>query len=60
MDEFISYVLSFYGNGGIYDIGLTREMAANCAARITDLEGDSYDRETVRDLACELYGLTFI
>jgi hypothetical protein len=59
-DKFIEYVYSFYGPGGVYDMGATK----NEIALATDLHiseglpdsfcGDSIDRECVRDLIIEL------
>lgn len=56
MKEFIDYVLSFYGKGGLYDIGATEEevkTALNIRLKIRqdiEFDGDSYDREIVRDI----------
>lgn len=56
MKEFIDYVLSFYGQGEIYDIGATRDEAwqALCISfrekRSFPFCGDSVDRELIRDL----------
>jgi|TARA_B110000238_G_C16003384_1_gene385514 hypothetical protein len=54
--NFIDYVLDFYGHGGIYDFGATKEMVV--AATIERLEtylhtpfcADTVDRELVRDI----------
>jgi hypothetical protein len=54
-NEFLDYVLSFYGPGELYDIGMTREEAAlGYLLRLTSkphwpFEGDTVDRELVRD-----------
>lgn len=67
MKEFVDYVMSFYGKGEIYDIGATREevWSATCIRikRNADMplngisfEGDSLDRESVRDLILEMRG----
>ena len=62
--EFIDYVLSFYGPGEIYDIEATRDEVWNALvfrirsaerAGVT-LEGDSIDRELVRDIILDLRG----
>ena len=58
INEFIDYVLSFYGPGGIYDMGMTRDEALmGTGIRIghskfngVHFEGDSIDREAVRDI----------
>ena len=68
-DEFFEYVFSFYGKGGLYDQGRTREQIAFATCRYLDLiakgdlehvhwtwgEGDSLDRERVRDIMNDLY-----
>ena len=68
-DEFFEYVFSFYGSGGLYDQGRTREQIAFATCRYLDLiakgdlehvhwtwgEGDSLDRERVRDIMNDLY-----
>jgi len=54
--EFVEYVLSFYGTGGIYDFGATEaDVRGALDQRLrtaTDFpfEGDSIDRELVRDI----------
>jgi hypothetical protein len=63
--EFIDYVLGFYGSGGVYDMGATRDdVAVAVGMRMArakhsqvPFEGDSLDREAVRsilirELAC--------
>jgi hypothetical protein len=63
-NEFIDYVLSFYGDGGIYPQGRTKEQVAYatlmyldaCNDVITWGDGDSLDRERVRDTMNDLYG----
>jgi hypothetical protein len=50
--DFINYVLSFYGVGGIYDHGWSdQQIIAACEVRMGMVEyaGDSIDREWVRD-----------
>lgn len=55
--DFIEYCLSFYGEGGLYDMGATREeILAACFLYLTartdaslNFCGDSVDREGVRD-----------
>ena len=62
-NEFIEYVYSFYGDGGLYDQKRTREQIAyatldyldSCNDVITWGNGDSLDRERVRDTICLLY-----
>lgn len=55
--EFLDYCLDFYGEGGLYECGLTPEELSK-ALKIrktfnfaTEFEGDSIDREMVRDIA---------
>jgi len=58
MKAFIDYVLSFYGVGGIYDYNFNIEEVKK-AIRIhlldgeTPFEGDSVDREMVRDIVLD-------
>jgi hypothetical protein len=50
--DFINYVLSFYGVGGIYEHGWSdQQIIAACEVRMGMVEyaGDSIDREWVRD-----------
>lgn len=67
MKEFVDYVMDFYGESGIYDIKATREEVwqATCIRikRCADMplngisfEGDSLDREAVRDIILEIRG----
>ena len=63
-NEFIEYVYSFYGDGGLYDQKRTREQIAyatlnyldSCNDNITWGYGDSLDRERVRDHMNNMYG----
>jgi hypothetical protein len=54
--DFIDYVLDFYGKGGTYDFGATKQMVvAATIERIeryphTPFHSDSLDREWVRDI----------
>ena len=62
-NDFINYCLSFYGVGGLYDQGRTKEQVAyatlyyldSCNDQITWGNGDSLDRERVRDVMNHLY-----
>ena len=66
--EFIEYVLSFYGEGGLYpENNRTREQVSYATLRYLDLcasddnimtwgDGDSIDRERVRDIMTAIYG----
>ena len=59
--DFITYVESFYGKGGVYPIGATTEMIAksvkmyfnSLTEEVTWGGGDSLDRERVRDILIE-------
>ena len=58
--EFVNYVLDFYGRGGIYDIGM-RNVEVFEALHLRwnyepslPFDGDSVDREIVRDLVLEM------
>jgi len=59
IDEFVDYVYSFYGPGGIYDFGADKGAIAKATfLRVTGnpgfpFEGDSRDRELVRDILLE-------
>lgn len=66
IDDFIDYVMSFYGSDGLYPIqGINRTLARKATQdvmRIAKIKGqsfcgDSYDREQVRDLLCDKYNL---
>ena len=62
-NDFIEYVKSFYGFGGLYDQGRSREQIAyatwyyldSCNDQFTWGSGDSLDWERVRDIMNELY-----
>ena len=66
--EFIDYVLSFYGKGGLYDQGRSKEQIAFATTMYLDAiahydsdvytwgDGDSLDRERVRDIMNNYYG----
>lgn len=64
--EFVDYVESFYGDNGIYNLGftVTREHIWNATSvhlmRLTaersEFEGDTVDREMVRDLMIKAEG----
>ena len=61
-NDFIDYVFSFYGDGGLYDQKRTKEQIAFATLRyLDDIDardddyytwgyGDSLDRERVRDI----------
>jgi len=59
MKEFVDYVLSFYGKGGIYAMDATRdEVLLATGIRLErdknlPFDGDSVDREKVRDIIIE-------
>ena len=62
--DFINYVFSFYGDGGLYDQKRTKEQIAYailvyldaCDDQMTWGDGDSLDRERVRDYMNDIYG----
>jgi hypothetical protein len=62
--EFVEYVMSFYGAGGLYDMGVTREdvlLATGirievCRMLNIPFEADSLDREAVRDILIDRFG----
>jgi len=65
MTEFYDYVLSFYGENGIYPIGATLDMVMEATAKYLKKEdtsfcGDSFDREHVRDIMLNDYGLVMV
>jgi hypothetical protein len=59
MKDFIKYVLDFYGESGLFDMKATRDEVWNATCirliRFKDIpfEGDSLDREKVRDIILE-------
>jgi len=63
-DQFVTYCEGFYGDTGIYPLGFTRrqiELATELyQLRLTQgletFEGDTVDRENVRDLILEFRG----
>jgi hypothetical protein len=64
MEQFYSYVLSFYGKNGIYDMGATLDEVMEATAKYLKessipFDGDSIDRENVRDIMMNDYGLEF-
>ena len=66
-NDFINYVFSFYGDGGLYDQKRTKEQIAFATLRYLDDidardddyytwgDGDSLDRERVRDIMNQIY-----
>ncbi len=65
-DEFLDYVFSFYGKGGIYDMGATKDQILSALHDYTQdpdfiswCEGDSVDRERVRDILINKFNLVF-
>jgi hypothetical protein len=61
MEDFYSYVLDFYGDDGIYEIGATLDMVMEATQKYissgAEFCGDSFDREHVRDIMLRDYGL---
>jgi hypothetical protein len=64
---FVDYVYSFYGRGGIYDMGAlkrdiqqaTRDYLNKPNCNFDAPNGDSLDRENVRDILIADYGYKF-
>lgn len=67
MNGFIDYVLSFYGDNGVYAMGATREQVekalnkhlAHCLSTGSEFCGDTVDREYVRDIMIADFGLVY-
>lgn len=62
MNLFYSYVFSFYGKSGIYDMGATMDQIMEATAKYLKTEnvyfcGDSYDREMLVDIMVNDYAL---
>lgn len=61
LEQFHSYVLSFYGENGIYDMQATEDMVIEATQKYitsgANFCGDSFDREHVRDIMLNDYGL---
>jgi hypothetical protein len=61
-NSFYSYVLSFYGPGGIYDMGATMDQVMEATEKHIKesgipFAGDSIDREIVSEIMTRDYGL---
>ena len=60
MNEFVDYVMSFYGKDGLYDIGATKEEILMATGirweryKTIEFDGDSWDREQVREIILEV------
>lgn len=65
INNFVNYVFDFYGKGGIYDFGATRKEIREALTirliKVTDtpFDGDSVDREMVRDILLEMKNVEF-
>lgn len=63
--NFLAYVGDFYAEGGLYDMGATSRQIVDAfdiyAKRVgyENLALDSVDREGVRDVMIEFFGLRF-
>lgn len=62
--DFINYCHSFYGSGGIYDMGATYKQILDATEVMAERRGmnvefDSEDREDIRDILCDEMGLVF-
>lgn len=69
INDFIDYVMGYYGPDGIYPMkGINRTLvrkATNDAIRVAKIKeeefcGDSFDREQVRDLLIDKYKLEIV
>lgn len=62
MADFADYVLSFYGKLGLYDMGVKYEDVLVATGirmeqrKDVEFDGDSFDRELVRDILIERFG----
>jgi hypothetical protein len=61
MNQFYNYVLSFYGSYGLYPMGVSLahvKAATKIHKKRTSIafDGDSYDREAVRDILIKAFG----
>lgn len=61
--EFFDYCLSFYGSGGVYDMGATMSQVATATSLSFidpphEFQGDSLDRERVRNFLESRFGLS--
>jgi hypothetical protein len=63
LSDFYHYVLSFYGENGIYKMGATLDMVMEATQKYInssdEFYGDSFDREHVRDIMIDTYQLQF-
>ena len=63
LSDFYHYVLSFYGENGIYNMGATLDMVMEATKKYINSSdefcGDSFDREHVRDIMIDTYQLKF-
>ena len=63
LSDFYHYVLSFYGENGIYNMGATLDMVMEATKKYINSSdefcGDSFDREHVRDIMIDTYQLQF-
>lgn len=62
--EFVKYVHEFYGRNGLYDMGATYQQICLAISQLltvhkTNVAFDSVDRERVRDIMIERFGLKF-
>ena len=64
LTKFFDYCLSYYGSGGLYDMGATRAQVEQATAQMLLSAspdyyfcGDTHDREQVRDVLIQQFGL---
>jgi hypothetical protein len=63
--RFVDYVYSFYGPGGVYDMGVSKDdimAATEIHKKQSDIpfDGDTVDRESVRDILISDFGYEWI
>tara|TARA_A200000159_G_C7314325_1_gene336049 strand:+ start:1217 stop:1438 length:222 start_codon:yes stop_codon:yes gene_type:complete len=62
INDFVKYVMEFYGKGGIYDFGAKEEDIVKAVGiRLQNrpelpFDGDTLDREIVRDILLDKMG----
>ena len=65
MNDFVQYVLDFYGKDGIHCMNATVQQVTDavetykkiCELNCSDFAADSVDRENIRDLMIRKFGL---
>lgn len=61
--NFVGYVLQFYGENGLYPLKASPEQVIQATAKLLssghEFVGDSWDRELVRDILINEFGLKY-